>query len=268
MALKAECGAVGALNALQGGKFGHGFVSAGFTEALSPAVGQIPGEGFGPVLARTAVSAAIGGTTSKLAGGSFANGAQTGAFQQLFNSAVHEYWDRVIENASYGFENTANAANEAVDYWQDVGGVTGAVMGTAAMTMTPDYIGNTSATLATLPLGGPAGKGLGIGVNLIRALRTTEAAIAAAANSGLAAKALFGFLNKLPASQRLISFAFDRLGARIASRFSNWNFVKSVQADGSILYSGEFHLMIINKAGQIFRGPTQNFNLGRVITPK
>jgi len=40
---------------------------------------------FGTVLAKTAASAAIGGTASKLSGGNFANGAQTGAFQQLFN---------------------------------------------------------------------------------------------------------------------------------------------------------------------------------------
>jgi hypothetical protein len=159
-------------------------------------------------------------------------------------------------------------AENAVDQWHDVGGVTGTIMGTAAMTMIADYIGNTSATLATLPIGGPAGKGLGIGINIIRGLRTAEAAIAVAANSGVAAKAVFGFLNKLPASQRLISYAFDRLGARVAARFSNWNFVKSVQADGSILYSGEYHLMIINRAGEIFRGPVQSFILGKIITPR
>jgi RHS repeat-associated protein len=84
--IAAHAGAGGTLNLLQGGKFGHGFLAAGFTEALSPAVGQL-GEGrdFGTVLAKTAASAAIGGTASKLSGGTFANGAQTGAFQQLFN---------------------------------------------------------------------------------------------------------------------------------------------------------------------------------------
>jgi GH24 family phage-related lysozyme (muramidase) len=81
----------GTLSALQGGKFGHGFVAAGFTEALSPAVGQIKGRGFAPVLSRTAINAAVGGTASKLAGGSFANGATTGAFQELFNSTVHDF---------------------------------------------------------------------------------------------------------------------------------------------------------------------------------
>ena len=57
---------------------------------MSPAVGQIDGKGFGATVKRTAVSAAIGGTASKLSGGSFANGAQTGAFQQLFNETVHQ----------------------------------------------------------------------------------------------------------------------------------------------------------------------------------
>jgi hypothetical protein len=79
----------GTLTDLQGGKFGHGFISAGFTEALSPAVGQMEGNGFGAVLSRTAASAAIGGTASKLAGGSFANGAATSAFQELFNRTSH-----------------------------------------------------------------------------------------------------------------------------------------------------------------------------------
>jgi hypothetical protein len=89
--IAAHAGAGGTLNVLQGGKFGHGFVSAGFTEALSPAVGQLgDGKDFGTVLARTAASAAIGGTSSKLSGGSFANGAKTAAFQQLFNHVVSE----------------------------------------------------------------------------------------------------------------------------------------------------------------------------------
>ncbi len=62
--IAAPAAAGGTLNMLQGDKFGHGFVAAGFTEALSPAVGQIDGEGFAGIVKRTAVSAAIGGTAS------------------------------------------------------------------------------------------------------------------------------------------------------------------------------------------------------------
>jgi hypothetical protein len=89
--IAAHAGAGGTLNVLQGGKFGHGFLSAGFTEALSPAVGQL-GEGrdFGTVLKKTAASASIGSTASKLCSGSFANVATTGAFQQLFNQVAQE----------------------------------------------------------------------------------------------------------------------------------------------------------------------------------
>ncbi len=81
----------GTLSVLQGGKFGHGFFSAGFTEALSPAVGQMgDGKSFGSVLGRTAASATIGGTVSKLTGGSFANGAVTAAFTVAFGNAISE----------------------------------------------------------------------------------------------------------------------------------------------------------------------------------
>jgi RHS repeat-associated protein len=98
--IAAHAGAGGVLTMLQGGKFGHGFVAAGFTEALSPAVGQIgEGKNFGTILARTAASSAIGGTASKISGGSFANGAQTGAFQQLFNSVIHSKNDPTTRNS-------------------------------------------------------------------------------------------------------------------------------------------------------------------------
>jgi len=78
------------LNTLQGGKFGHGFLSAGVTEALSPAIGAASsGGGAGGVVAGTVASAVVGGTVSELSGWKFGNGAQTGAFQFLFNHVVH-----------------------------------------------------------------------------------------------------------------------------------------------------------------------------------
>jgi len=79
------------LNTLQGGKFGHGFLSAGVTEALSPAIGAASSVGgAGGVVAGTVASAVVGGTVSELSGGKFGNGAQTGAFQFLFNQVVHD----------------------------------------------------------------------------------------------------------------------------------------------------------------------------------
>jgi hypothetical protein len=70
----AASGAVGGvMSDLQGGKFGHGFWSAGLGTALG---GQFSSDPVGQVLA----SAVVGGTISKLTGGKFGNGAMTAAF--------------------------------------------------------------------------------------------------------------------------------------------------------------------------------------------
>jgi len=64
---------------LQGGKFGHGFPSAGVTKGVT---GAVHGGNFG---VRLTASAVVGGTTSKISGGKFANGARAATFQFLFN---------------------------------------------------------------------------------------------------------------------------------------------------------------------------------------
>lgn len=66
----------GVLEMVQGGKFGHGFASAGLTSAFMPQVGGINND-----IVRTATGALIGGTISKATGGKFANGAISGAIQ-------------------------------------------------------------------------------------------------------------------------------------------------------------------------------------------
>lgn len=75
----------GTSSQLQGGKFGHGFASAGFT-ALGTGFNNssfIPGKGVSPL--RVLIGAMIGGTASEMTGGKFANGAITGAFSQALN---------------------------------------------------------------------------------------------------------------------------------------------------------------------------------------
>lgn len=66
----------GVVGSLQGGDFGHAFLSAGLTAAFMPAVGQI-----GNDVARIAVGALVGGSISELTGGKFASGAVSGAVQ-------------------------------------------------------------------------------------------------------------------------------------------------------------------------------------------
>ena len=72
------------MSVLNGGKFGHGFVSAGFVEAVKTALAGMSK----PALA--AASIVVGGTSSVLAGGKFANGAVTASFQLAFNHFSHE----------------------------------------------------------------------------------------------------------------------------------------------------------------------------------
>ncbi|RZM74390.1 hypothetical protein C3B51_19725 [Pseudoalteromonas rubra] len=72
----------GIVSELQGGKFGHGFFSAGLTKGA-----QIAGlVSMDNVVIGTAQSMVISGTISQLTGGKFANAAVTGAFQYLYNA--------------------------------------------------------------------------------------------------------------------------------------------------------------------------------------
>uniref|UniRef100_UPI0023E816EE RHS repeat-associated core domain-containing protein n=1 Tax=Pseudoalteromonas rubra TaxID=43658 RepID=UPI0023E816EE len=72
----------GIVSDLQGGKFGHGFFSAGLTKGA-----QVAGlVSMDNVIIGTAQSMVVAGTISKLTGGKFANAAVTGAFQYLYNA--------------------------------------------------------------------------------------------------------------------------------------------------------------------------------------
>ena len=71
---------------LQGGEFGHGFVSAGLTKGFSPVIGNMAHNSIAQLTATTI----LGGTISELAGDKFGNGAATAAFQYLFNWASSE----------------------------------------------------------------------------------------------------------------------------------------------------------------------------------
>ncbi len=80
----------GAMSALQGGKFGHGFLSAGVTQAFSKSINGID-EGARFSLRRIVAAAVIGGTVSELTGGKFANGAITAAYSRAFNDEVESH---------------------------------------------------------------------------------------------------------------------------------------------------------------------------------
>ncbi|WP_444896249.1 Ig-like domain-containing protein [Microbulbifer sp. SSSA005] len=76
----------GITSVLRGGKFGHGFVSAGVNWSVSGKVDGVGGSGPTGIAIRTVIRAVIGGTLSEATGGKFANGAATAAFASLVNS--------------------------------------------------------------------------------------------------------------------------------------------------------------------------------------
>src|SRR5690606_31746828 len=79
----------GVMSKLQGGKFGHGFASAGVTQAFASGVDRLDADNLGVSAGRIAAAAIVGGTASHLSGGKFANGAITAAFSRAFNDELH-----------------------------------------------------------------------------------------------------------------------------------------------------------------------------------
>ncbi|PNQ56220.1 hypothetical protein C1141_13910, partial [Vibrio agarivorans] len=76
----------GISSVMQGGKFGEGFASAAVAQAFSPYIDEtIDDKNLGISGERIAAAAVIGGVTSHLTGGKFANGAAMGAMARMFN---------------------------------------------------------------------------------------------------------------------------------------------------------------------------------------
>ena len=85
------------MSELQGGKFGHGFASAAVTQLMSPVISQVNDTDTDFNAGRVAVAALVGGTTSAITGGKFANGALTAAFSRAYNDESHH--DKMLAKA-------------------------------------------------------------------------------------------------------------------------------------------------------------------------
>jgi hypothetical protein len=117
----------GVMQSLQGGKFGHGFVSTAAPELLHPQIGKLP---TSPVRILSAVL--VGGSVSSATGGKFANGAVTAAFMWAFNHEAHNDNDSVNEDdglsehilenpentMGIAYDLNGNGRNECVEYIQ------------------------------------------------------------------------------------------------------------------------------------------------------
>jgi RHS repeat-associated protein len=105
----------GISSVLSGGKFGHGFLSAGLTQAMGNVKGVFTNAPQGMARIGNAVKAAvIGGTISKISGGKFANGALTGVFSRLLNDDALLGGKKSTLSAKYekGLEHVKNAVDE------------------------------------------------------------------------------------------------------------------------------------------------------------
>ncbi|MBE5316075.1 MAG: VCBS repeat-containing protein [Xanthomonadales bacterium] len=87
----------GVISVMQGGKFGHGFASAGISKAAGPATANAPND-----FVRAGVHALIGGTASAASGGKFANGAITAAMAFAFNEAASAFRTQLAMKAKVG----------------------------------------------------------------------------------------------------------------------------------------------------------------------
>ena len=82
----AQAMAGGVMAKLQGGKFGHGFASAGFSKVAGAAFGGLESVSIGNIdVGQVVVAAIIGGTASHISGGKFGNGAVTAALLNIYN---------------------------------------------------------------------------------------------------------------------------------------------------------------------------------------
>ena len=112
-----QMGIIGGItNVLSGGKFGHGFVSAGISAGgagANPAgAGIKPGEFIGRTV--------LGGTMSKITGGKFANGALTAAFVSLM-SAASEYYERTVGRKADPTPGENNENSNSYDFDRETG---------------------------------------------------------------------------------------------------------------------------------------------------
>jgi hypothetical protein len=136
----------GTMSVIQGGKFGAGFLAAGFAKfatlkLTAAGVFNMKDQSFGSVMGRTSVAAVVGGTASKLGGGKFKNGAQTAAMAHLLNQELSSgmYRGLVAQSAQArcggngkgcayaSIQNDPKAQQKFVDGVETVGEVSGEI---------------------------------------------------------------------------------------------------------------------------------------------
>jgi hypothetical protein len=170
----------GVMQSLQGGKFGHGFVSAGVAQAASGMIDGIDPSNLGFSPSRTFAAAMLGGSVSAATGGKFASGAATAAFSRAFNDEQHRRsaFKEYFESVGDVLGEYAEAANNFITSESVVNGVAGAgdvaSFGASRYIRDSYRIGNVDQSSAAyangqlvgIPLGVASGLAGGIAVNV------------------------------------------------------------------------------------------------------
>ncbi len=102
-------GVGGITSTLQGGKFGHGFISAGIDGAIGLSGSLKLGKGLTWANAgRTLARVVVGGTLSEVTGGKFANGGATAAFAAVVSATASADQNDGTVSAGEGSDTEAN----------------------------------------------------------------------------------------------------------------------------------------------------------------
>ncbi len=171
----------GVVQKLQGGKFGHGFLSAGVTQAFSGKIDGIDAANrrFSP--SRVIAAALVGGSVSAATGGKFANGASTAAFAHAFGNALQATGPEGEEGFSSRFEDEEQPSigrrilSGALDFagkvWTLPNTIVGLAVGIAGMPFGATIsIGNNAIQFENYPWGAGA---ITLGNSIIYARGTT-----------------------------------------------------------------------------------------------
>jgi RHS repeat-associated protein len=111
----------GSLNAIEGGSFKNGFLSAAVSEALTGPVQsiKISGEQNATIMARGLASGVVGGTVAAATGGNFENGMMTSAMAEIFNaqdkdgeSIIGKWFNSLVTTYGPAAENIVEGQQE------------------------------------------------------------------------------------------------------------------------------------------------------------
>ncbi len=124
----------GILSVLQGGKFGHGFASAGLTKGFMKytGIGIDSHRNWYHIAGRTTIAAVIGGTISDVTGGKFANGAITAAFAHLLN-AERSVAQRNRRNDGGWLAKTSMTPRQSLERLNEASGATSSLASAATL---------------------------------------------------------------------------------------------------------------------------------------